>query len=102
MRKEVALAALGFLIGAAAIVGGQDDGDLREQLRRLQAAADRVMQQGWEVRNLPPANARGQELRLFPVYDLTCGVPDFMGLYERYGFTPLSDPDSLIERLMEH
>ena len=78
MRKEVVLAALGFLIGAAAIVGGQEDDDLREELRRLQDAAARVAQQGWEGRNAPPANARGQELRLFPVYDLTCGVPDFL------------------------
>ena len=32
----------------------------------------------------------------------TLATSDAHGLYERYGFTPLSDPDSLMERLIEN
>ena len=39
--------------------------------------------------------------RLRLVRKWTLATSDARGLYERYGFTPLSDPDSLMERLIE-
>jgi hypothetical protein len=77
MRKELFAAALGFVIGAAALaVGQEDEGDLQERLERLQEAVDRARLdapggQDLLIRDL------GQELRVYPVFDLTAGVPQF-------------------------
>ena len=71
MRKELWAGVLGFLVGAAPIAGGDDDQDLREELRRLQREAARAGQQHWEAKGLPPGDDRGNQLAIFPVEDLT-------------------------------
>ncbi|MHC4449005.1 MAG: hypothetical protein ACYS0E_02525, partial [Planctomycetota bacterium] len=71
MRKELWAAVLGFLVGAAPIAGGDDEQDLREELRRLQREAARAGQQHWEAKGLPPGDDRGNQLAVFPVEDLT-------------------------------
>lgn len=75
MRKELWAstlwaAMLGFLVGAAPIAGGDDEQDLREELRRLQREAARAGQQHWEAKGLPPGDDRGNQLAIFPVEDL--------------------------------
>jgi hypothetical protein len=71
MRKELWAAMLGFLVGAAPIAGGDDEQDLREELRRLQREAARAGQQHWEAKGLPPGDDRGNQLAIFPVEDLS-------------------------------
>ncbi len=71
MRKELWVAVLGFLVGAAPIAGGDDEQDLREELRRLQRQAARAGQQHWEAKGLPPGDDRGNQFAIFPVEDLS-------------------------------
>ena len=77
-RKEVALAILGFVVGAVALAGGseEEDWELIEQLRALQASAERVILKVPVTVDYAPPVGTGYQLSLFPVYDLTCGVTD--------------------------
>jgi len=87
MRYRIWAAVLGFLVGSAAIAGGQDDGDLdelREELARLQREAARLAQKDWELRGAPPANDAGLELGILPVEDITAPTPWFLPPSDRY------------------
>jgi len=78
-RKEVALALFGFLVGAVALAGGADeDWELIEQLRALQASAERVIQKVPVTVDYAPAVGTGYQLELFPVADLACGITDHL------------------------
>jgi hypothetical protein len=79
MRKDLLAAALGFLVGAAALAGGdEDDWELQKRLQDLQEAIARLRQeQRPAADHLPPMGPAGLELELFPVFDLTSGRWDF-------------------------
>ena len=79
MRNDLLAAALGFLVGAAALAGGEeDDRELTEQLQDLQEAIARLRQDERPAADrLPPMGREGLELELFPVFDLTGGRRDF-------------------------
>jgi hypothetical protein len=79
MRKDLLAAALGFLVGAAALAGGEeDDWDLTKRLQDLQEAIARLRQEERPAADrLPPRGPEGLELELFPVFDLTGGRRDF-------------------------
>ena len=89
MRKELLVAALGFLVGAAALAGGEeDDWDLTKRLQDLQEAIARLRQEERPAADrLPPRGPEGLELELFPVFDLTGERPDFFAP----DFTPASE-----------
>jgi len=75
MRKEAIFALVGFLVGAATLAGGDDEGDLREELERLQREAARAMQRNWEANDLPPSDGSGNQVGFFPLEDL--GTPRY-------------------------
>jgi hypothetical protein len=79
MRKDLLAAALGFLVGAAALAGGEeDDWDLTKRLQELQEAIVRLRQEERPAADrLPPMGREGLELELFPVFDLTAPRRDF-------------------------
>lgn len=79
MRKDLLAAALGFLVGAAALAGGEeDDWELTKRLQELQEAIARLRQEERPAADrLPPMGPEGLELELFPVFDLTAGRRDF-------------------------
>ena len=77
-KKEVALALLGFVVGAAALAGGEDDGELVEELRSLQRSAERVILREPATEEYAPSVGPGYKLGLFPVFDLTAGIPDHL------------------------
>ena len=69
-------AALGFLMGAAFLAGGEEDaGDLAGKLRRLQVLAGQAMDRGRPVSDVPPGGNPAVELAVFAVSDLTSGIP---------------------------
>lgn len=80
MRRDFLAAALGFLVGAAALAGGQeDDWELTERLEKLQEAIARLRKQERPAADrLPPMGREGLELELFPVFDLTGGRRDYL------------------------
>lgn len=103
MRKELFVAALGFLIGAAALAGGQEDeGDLQERLEQLQEQVQRArleipVAEDVEIRDL------GRDLGFYPVFDLTAGTPHFHAIGDD-GETPEYDmfyPAGTIEEVVE-
>jgi hypothetical protein len=113
MRKNLLAAALGFLVGAAALAGGQeDDWELTKRLAELQEAIARLQQEERPAADrLPPAGPEGYELQLFPAFDLSGGRRDFfppdhspVGRAERY-FGGRSEeapcPCGTVEELME-
>ena len=70
-------AALGFLMGAAFLAGGEEDaGDLAGKLRRLQVLAGQAMDRGRPVSDVPPGGNPAVELAAFAVSDLTSGIPE--------------------------
>lgn len=75
MRRFVT-AALGFVIGAATLAGGQDD--LAEELQRLEEAAARLRARQPRTGRMPALNDSGHELGLFPIFDLTAARADFL------------------------
>jgi len=118
MRKDIWAAALGFLIGAAAIAGGQDADDLRDELRRLQREVARAAQKNWETRDLPPADGSGRQLAIFPLDDLAAPrhdrippsggfvdenseAPLFGGIAEE-GLLPFGTREEIVEALWDH
>lgn len=110
MRSDFLVAALGFLVGAAALAGGQeDDWELTERIQKLQEAITRLQTEERAADRLPPMGPQGLELELFPVPDLTSPRWDF----QPPDFTPDSEvyfgargeeglqPCGTIEELME-
>ncbi len=110
MRRDFLAAALGFLVGAAALAGGQeDDWELAERLEKLQEAIARLRQQERPAADrLPPMGPEGLELELFPVFDLTGArqdyrVPELDRESEHYfgGRGGGSRPCGTVEEMME-
>ena len=75
MRKHAIFAVIGFLIGAAAIAGGDENDDLREELRALQREAARAQLRDWDTQQIPAADDRGNQLGIFPIEDLSVARP---------------------------
>jgi len=78
-RRDVFAVLLGFLAGAAALAGGQeDDRELRRRLERLERAAARLLagEGAGGADQAPPMGKGAHRLRFFPIADLCSGVPD--------------------------
>lgn len=112
MRRKAIPAVLGFLVGAAALAGGQGGEDLRGRLLELQEAVAQAMRADIAAAELPPGDDRGHELAIFAVGDLTVPTPQHLpprhGLEksgERPVFGGLSEesllPFGTVEELME-
>ncbi|MHC4971288.1 MAG: hypothetical protein ACYTG3_03060 [Planctomycetota bacterium] len=111
MRKDLLAAALGFLVGAAALAGGEeDDWELTKRLQDLQEAIARLQRDERPVADrLPPMGPQGLELELFPVFDLTSGrrdylVPELVRESEQYfgGWgEAAAQPYGTVEEMME-
>jgi hypothetical protein len=70
-------AAAGFLLGAAALAGGDGDDDLREKLIELETLSARLRALDAGQRATPAPDEQGQELDCVHVGDLAAGVPEF-------------------------
>ncbi len=78
-RSTIWSAALGFLLGAAILAGGEEDAEeLAEKLRRLQILAGQAMDRGRPVSDIPPGGNPAVELVGLSVSDLTSGIPWFI------------------------
>ncbi len=87
LGSAVAWAAAGFLLGAAALAGGQGDEDLREKLIELESLAARLRALDAGSAEAPVADDRGFELDQIHVTDLDAGIPDYIGPRPREGET---------------
>ncbi|MHC4137225.1 MAG: hypothetical protein ACYTDU_09630 [Planctomycetota bacterium] len=111
MREDLLAVALGFLVGAAALAGGEeDDWELTKRLQELQEAIARLRQDERPAADrLPPMGPAGRELELFAVFDLTGGRPDFVapdftaGSEDYFGGRSerATSPVGTVEELME-
>jgi len=83
MSKRVGKAALwtaaGFLLGAAALAGGQGDEDLRNQLIEIESLCGQLRALDAEPAGFPAANEQGFELDCIHVADVTACVFDHYG-----------------------
>ena len=77
--KAAHWAAAGFLLGAAALAGGEGDEDLREKLIELEALSARLRSLDREHGELPAATEQGFEYECVPIPDICAGVPDWIG-----------------------
>ncbi|MHC4939542.1 MAG: hypothetical protein ACYTHK_11280 [Planctomycetota bacterium] len=84
MRKDLWAAVLGFLVGAAAIAGGDDEDTLREELRRLQREAARAAQKHWESDGRPPSDDAGNQIAVYPMEDLIAPLYDELPMSGEY------------------
>ncbi|MCK6461282.1 MAG: hypothetical protein L6Q95_15470 [Planctomycetes bacterium] len=80
-------AAAGFLLGAAALAGGQGDEDLREKLIELESLSARLRALEAGSGEAPAVDERGLELDRIHITDLHAGVPDYVGPRPRVGET---------------
>lgn len=71
-------AAAGFLVGAAALAGGEGDEDLREKLIELEALSARLRSLDRERGELPAPTEQGLEFECVPITDLCAGVPHWI------------------------
>ncbi|MEM8884572.1 MAG: hypothetical protein AAGD14_10915 [Planctomycetota bacterium] len=80
MRRDVVAAVLGIVVGAATLAGGQDNKELRDELRELQRQAARLASVSRDPVEVPasvPVRETGFELTFFPVNDLTAPHVDY-------------------------
>lgn len=77
--KSAAWAAAGFLLGFAALAGGQGDEDLREKLIELEALSAQLRSLDREHEASPAPTEQGLEYECIPIPDLCAGVPDWIG-----------------------
>ena len=87
MRRDALCIVLGLLLGAAplAIGQGQDEEQLAERLRALQNALAKAMHRAPAVEGIPAVDARGYELAVVPVADLTAAIQDHYPPVNRLG-----------------
>jgi len=82
MFKRVGMAALwsaaGFLLGAAALAGGQGDEDLRNKLIEIESLCGQLRALDAEPAGFPAANEQGLEVDCVHVADVTLGVTEFV------------------------
>jgi hypothetical protein len=82
MRSRLGSAALwaaaGFLLGAAALAGGQGDEDLRDKLIELESLSARLRALDAERTEAPLVNEHGFEADSIAVADLVAPVHDFL------------------------
>jgi hypothetical protein len=71
-------AAAGFLLGAAALAGGQGDEELREKLIEIESLSARLRALDAGSASAPVVNEQGFELDSVHVADLVFGVHDFL------------------------
>jgi hypothetical protein len=69
--------AAGFLLGAAALAGGEGDDDLREKLLEIERLSATLRALDGERAGLPAPNERGVEFDIVSVTDLVAAVTEF-------------------------
>lgn len=74
-------AAAGFLLGFAALAGGEGEEDLREKLIELERLSAQLRALESERAEVPVANDQGMEFDIIHVRDLTVGVTEFTRPY---------------------
>jgi len=77
MRRDVVFVVLGFLVGAAALAGGQDEDALRAKLRELQDATARALRYSPTGR-VRETDERGYQLAIVPVADLVTPLTEYV------------------------
>jgi hypothetical protein len=77
--KAVIWAAAGFLLGFAALAGGQGDEDLREKLIELEALSAKLRSLDRERGEVPAPTEQGLAWECIPIPDLCAAVPDWIG-----------------------
>jgi hypothetical protein len=77
LRSAVAWAAGGFLLGAAALAGGQGDENLREKLIEIERLSAQLRSLEEERTEVPAPSDKGLEFDRIPVADITAGATEF-------------------------